>query len=98
MILGILSGFVGAVMMRTLFFAEGFADRVQRTLLIPDWLRPAVAGAILGVIALQFPHIIGVGYETTSLALTTQIACRAHGRRCVLARRDAGRADRGRVR
>jgi CIC family chloride channel protein len=74
MILGILSGLVGAVMMRTLFFAEGFADRVQRTLLIPDWLRPAVAGAILGVIALQFPHIIGVGYETTSLALTTQIA------------------------
>jgi CIC family chloride channel protein len=74
MILGILSGFVGAVMMRTLFFAEGFADRVQRTLSIPDWLRPAVAGAILGVIALQFPHIIGVGYETTSLALTTQIA------------------------
>jgi CIC family chloride channel protein len=33
-----------------------------------------VAGAMLGVIALQFPHIIGVGYETTSLALTTQIA------------------------
>ncbi len=74
MILGILSGFVGAVMMRTLFFAEGFADRVQRTLLIPDWLRPAVAGAILGVLALRFPHIIGVGYETTTLALTTQIA------------------------
>jgi CIC family chloride channel protein len=74
MILGILSGFVGAVMMRSLFFAEGFADRVQRMLLIPDWLRPAVAGAILGVLALQFPHIIGVGYETTSLALTAQIA------------------------
>jgi len=74
MILGILCGFVGVVMMRTLFFAEGVADRVQRALAIPDWLRPAVAGAMLGVIALQFPHIIGVGYETTSLALTTQIA------------------------
>jgi len=74
MILGILCGVVGAVMMRTLFFAEGIADRVQRALAIPDWLRPAVAGAMLGVLALQFPHIIGVGYETTSLALTTQIA------------------------
>jgi CIC family chloride channel protein len=74
MILGVLSGFVGAVMMRTLFFAEGVADRVQRMLLIPDWLRPAVAGAMLGVIALRFPHVIGVGYETTTLALTTQIA------------------------
>jgi CIC family chloride channel protein len=74
MILGILCGFIGSVMMRTLFFAEGVADRVQRRLAIPDWLRPAVAGAMLGLIALQFPHIIGVGYETTSLALTTQIA------------------------
>jgi CIC family chloride channel protein len=74
MILGILSGFVGVVMMRTIFVAEGIADRVQRMLHIPDWLRPAVAGAMLGVIALQFPHIIGVGYEMTSLALTTQIA------------------------
>ena len=73
-ILGILSGFVGVVMIRTLFFAEGVADRVQRKLAMPDWLRPAVAGAMLGVIALQFPHIIGVGYETTALALTTQLA------------------------
>jgi len=74
MLLGILSGFVGVVMMRGLFFAEGVADRLQRRLLVPDWLRPAVAGLMLGVIALRFPHIIGVGYETTSLALTTQIA------------------------
>jgi len=33
-----------------------------------------VAGALLGVIALWFPHIIGVGYETTSLALTGELA------------------------
>jgi len=74
MILGVLSGFVGAVMVRSLFVAEGVADRVQQALHIPDLLRPAVAGAMLGIIALQFPHIIGVGYETTSLALTTQFA------------------------
>jgi CIC family chloride channel protein len=37
-------------------------------------LRPAVAGALLGLIALEFPHIIGVGYETTKLALTTKLA------------------------
>lgn len=73
MILGMLSGLVGVVMIRSLFIAEAVADRVQRGLRIPDWLRPAVAGALLGVIALRFPHIIGVGYETTSLALTTQI-------------------------
>jgi CIC family chloride channel protein len=34
-ILGVLSGFVGVVMIRTLFIAEGIADRVQRKLAIP---------------------------------------------------------------
>jgi len=74
MILGVICGLAGAAMIRGVFFAEGVADRVQRALRIPDWLRPAVAGLLLGLIALRFPHIIGVGYETTSLALTTQIA------------------------
>ena len=33
-------------------------------------MRPAAAGLLLGALAIEFPHIIGVGYETTSLALT----------------------------
>ncbi|MEL6475916.1 MAG: chloride channel protein [Pseudomonadota bacterium] len=74
MILGILCGLVAVAMMRTIFVAERVGDRVQKALDIPDWARPAVAGALLGLIALEFPHIIGVGYETTSLALTTQFA------------------------
>ncbi|MDT8344512.1 MAG: chloride channel protein, partial [Thermohalobaculum sp.] len=61
-------------MMRAIFLAEGLGDRVQRLLRLPRWLRPAVAGLALGLIALKFPHIIGVGYETTALALTSQIA------------------------
>ncbi|MEM9060447.1 MAG: chloride channel protein [Pseudomonadota bacterium] len=73
MILGVVCGFVGVIMMRVLFFAERVADRVQEATRMPDSLRPAVAGAILGLIAIQFPHIIGVGYETTVLALTSQI-------------------------
>ncbi len=74
MLLGVLSGAIGAAVIRGIFFAEGVADRVQAALRIPDWLRPAVAGALLGLIAIQFPHIIGVGYETTALALTTRFA------------------------
>jgi len=74
MILGLLSGLAGAIMVRTIFIADEVANRVQRLLHIPDWLRPAAAGALLGLIALRFPHIIGVGYETTSRALTTQLA------------------------
>ncbi|MEM1382277.1 MAG: chloride channel protein [Pseudomonadota bacterium] len=72
-ILGILSGLAAVAMTKSLLFAEAQATRLQRRTGIPNWLRPAVAGAVLGVIALQFPHIIGVGYETTTLALTTQL-------------------------
>ncbi|MEM7422118.1 MAG: chloride channel protein [Pseudomonadota bacterium] len=70
MLLGIVCGFVGVIMMRALFFAEQVGDRVQAALHLPDSLRPAVAGLFLGLLAIWYPHIIGVGYETTFAALT----------------------------
>ncbi|MEM6679621.1 MAG: chloride channel protein [Pseudomonadota bacterium] len=73
MLLGVLSGLAAVAMMRTIFLAETVGDKVQSALKIPVWLRPAVAGFLLGSIALAFPHIIGVGYETTTNALTSQI-------------------------
>lgn len=74
MLLGLVSGIVAVSMMKSIFFAEDWADHYQAVLSIPPWARPALAGALLGLIALQFPHIIGVGYETTSQALTGQMA------------------------
>ena len=73
-ILGIVCGLVAVVMIRTLFFAEQVGDRVQSFLKLPDSLRPAVAGLFLGLIAIWFPHIIGVGYETTFVALSSNMA------------------------
>jgi len=70
MILGLVSGLVAVFMMKSIFFAEDWGDHFQSVLKIPTWARPAFAGLLLGLIALKFPHIIGVGYETTSLALT----------------------------
>ena len=73
LLLGLVCGFVAFVLIRSIFIAEEFGDLVQKTTKMPDWLRPAVTGAVLGVIAIWFPHIIGVGYETTSRVLTGQI-------------------------
>lgn len=73
LILGLLCGVVAVAFMRAVFFADNTASRVEQGLGLPVWLRPAIAGALLGVIALAFPHIIGVGYETTSRALTGQL-------------------------
>ncbi len=73
MILGIVCGLVAAILMRALFFAEDTANRWQKQTGIPTWARPAVAGGVLGLIAIWFPHVIGVGYETTSRALTGEL-------------------------
>jgi len=73
MLLGVLAGGVAVVLIRGVFLAEAVGNRVQAVLAIPNWMRPAAAGALLGLIALVFPHVIGVGYETTSLALTAQV-------------------------
>ena len=72
-ILGLICGLVSVIMMRGLFFAERVGDKVQDALHLHDALRPAVAGMFLGLTAIWFPHIIGVGYETTFQALTTNL-------------------------
>ncbi len=72
-LLGLVCGLVAVVMMKSIFLAEDIGDAVQDRLKIPGWLRPAIAGAGLGMIAISFPHIIGVGYETTLNALNGNI-------------------------
>jgi len=73
LLLGLVSGFMAFILIRSIFIAEELGDLVQKATHMPDWLRPAAAGAMLGSIAIWFPHIIGVGYETTSRVLTGQI-------------------------
>ncbi|MCK0167316.1 chloride channel protein [Jannaschia sp. S6380] len=70
LLLGLVSALVAVVLMRSVFLAEDVATRVQDRLSLPAILRPALAGLMLGGIAIFFPHIIGVGYETTSAALS----------------------------
>ena len=73
LLLGLICGLMAFVLIRSIFIAEELGDLVQKATHMPDWLRPAAAGAILGTIAIWFPHIIGVGYETTSRVLTGQV-------------------------
>lgn len=73
LLLGLVSGLVAVVLMRAIFWADDIGTVIQEKLYIPRWLRPAFAGAMLGGIAIFYPHIIGVGYETTFLALSGQL-------------------------
>jgi CIC family chloride channel protein len=73
LLLGLVCGLVAVTFMRATFWAEDMGTTVQRLSGLPRWLRPAVAGLLLGAMAIWFPHIIGVGYETTSAALTGEL-------------------------
>lgn len=73
LILGVICGVVAVLLMHSIFLADRLGTAVQSALGVPRWLRPAAAGFLLGLIAIWFPHIIGVGYETTVLALSGQL-------------------------
>lgn len=70
LLLGLVSGLVAVGLMNGIFWSESLANRVSERLKLRPWLRPAVSGALLGVLAIGFPHIIGVGYQTTFAALS----------------------------
>ncbi len=73
LILGLLCGLVAVILMRAIFWADTMGSVLQSRLNIPRYLRPMIAGTLLGALAIFYPHIIGVGYETTSDALTGRL-------------------------
>ncbi|WP_420005787.1 chloride channel protein [Arenibacterium sp. LLYu02] len=73
LMLGVICGVVAVLLMQSIFVADKFATTLQTSLRVPRWLRPAGAGFLLGGMAIWFPHIIGVGYETTVLALSGKL-------------------------
>lgn len=65
LVVGIVAGLVSGLAMRALVKARGSARKHFRS----PVLRAAVGGALVGLIGLYVPSILGVGYETTSLFL-----------------------------
>lgn len=44
---------------------------------VPALIRPVIAGVVLGLVACCFPQVLGVGYETTSLAVAGEMGATA---------------------
>ena len=66
-VLGAASGVVAYLFIKTLYYSEEiFDNRIK----IPEYLKPALGGIGIGVIALMFPEIMGVGYDSINIALT----------------------------
>lgn len=63
--LGIAAGIVAVIFSRTLYSTVSFFEKRE----VPEWSKPALGGLLVGIIALGFPHVFGVGYETINETL-----------------------------
>jgi CIC family chloride channel protein len=75
--LGLIAGPISALYIRGLYWAQDFFHGLS----LPRWIKPALAGAIVGVTALALPQVLGVGYSTieqilgsANLSVTLMIA------------------------
>lgn len=80
-ILGILAAFLGVIFVRSLYWSEDVFDAWK---FVPEWLKPGIGGALLGVLALGYPivtklnwermpHIFNVGYDVIESALSNEL-------------------------
>ena len=69
-ILGFFCAVVAVTFSTVLYRAEDFFDQLK----FPGYLKAFLGGLILGFMGLQFPHILGVGYEAIDMALMQRLA------------------------
>jgi CIC family chloride channel protein len=67
-LLGLISGVIAIIFMRSIFLAQDLADKSK----LPIWIRPMIAGLMVGIIALFYPQVLGIGYGATESALLMQ--------------------------
>lgn len=68
-----LLGLVAAAVAILFQLSLSFADRVARSVTIPLVARPVIGGFMVGLIALAYPEVLGVGYQATDAALTRHL-------------------------
>ena len=66
-LLGVVAAFVGLSFIKVLYFTEDFFEGPLAR--IPSVLQTVIGGILIGLMALRFPEIMGVGYEAIEMAL-----------------------------
>ncbi|RMD87769.1 MAG: chloride channel protein [Calditrichaeota bacterium] len=69
LILGVLAGFAGLLLIKSVYFAEDIFNKIK----IYPFLKPAIGGLLVGCIGIFFPEVFGVGYITVSNILNHNI-------------------------
>lgn len=65
-VLGLTCGLISFIFIKTLFYTE---EWVINHLKLPGYLKPAIGGLLVGIIALAYPQVMGVGYDSINNAL-----------------------------
>lgn len=65
MVLGLAAGLVGVMFTRGINLIEDIWEKIP----LPGWIMPVFGGAAVGGIAILFPNVLGVGYETIDIPL-----------------------------
>ncbi len=68
-VLGFIAAFVVQGFIYLVIICRGGWDKLAT----PIWIRPSVAGILIGAMAMYYPLALGVGYEGTSLALNESL-------------------------
>lgn len=69
LLLGVICATVGVAFIKTLYWSEDLFDRIR----IPEYLKASIGGLTIGGMALWVPHILGVGYGSIDLSLSTKM-------------------------
>jgi CIC family chloride channel protein len=69
-VLGALTGLISFLFIKVLYL---FEDVWDNRLKIPDYYKAAIGGVIVGSVALLFPEVMGVGYDSINMALNGNI-------------------------
>lgn len=68
--LGVICGVTAIIFMRSAMMAEDIAQKIPT----PQWVKPAIGGFLVGLIALILPQVMGVGYAATNEALRVELS------------------------
>jgi CIC family chloride channel protein len=70
LVLGLLAGLIAIAFTKSVYATDSLFRRVP----LPEWLKPALGGLGLGVLAVASPAVLGVGYDSINLSLAGEFA------------------------
>jgi CIC family chloride channel protein len=70
LVLGVLAGTLAVIFIKALYSAEDLFKQIP----LPDYLKPALGGLLVGLMGVYYPQIFGVGYESVEGILSNDLS------------------------